>query len=76
MSAADPKPAGACPERRRAMSTTRLALRMAGGMIAGNYTYQWLGPGQYAVAFERSLFAAIPLVILAIALAIRERKER
>jgi hypothetical protein len=47
------------------MKTANLLL-LGVAMVAGNFTYQWLGPGNYAQAFDRSFFPLWTLAIVAI----------
>jgi hypothetical protein len=47
------------------MKTANLLL-LGIAMVAGNFTYQWLGPGNYAPASDRSFFQLLALPLVAI----------
>jgi hypothetical protein len=46
------------------MKTANLVL-LAIALIGANFTYQWLGPGNYAQAFDRSFFQLVALALVA-----------
>ena len=47
------------------MKTANLLL-LAIALTGANSTYQWLGPGNYAQAFDRSFFQPVALALVAV----------
>jgi hypothetical protein len=60
-----PAPFLAAESTEENMKTANLLL-LAIALTDGNFTYQWLGPGNYAQAFDRSFFQLAALALVAI----------